>query len=123
MLSHKKKKNSPKEPKKARKAIEELHELVGQLKFFYGQGSRFKEDVLKKAIYIEDVLHELSIDKKIDHARFISKFKDLFEKENKELKEEIKELKEVAKDRGEKIQELIEENKELVEELEEKDET
>lgn len=122
-MTPQKKRNNPVEPKKARKAIEELHELVNQLKFFYGNGGRFREDVLDKAIYIEDVLHELSIDKKIDHAKFISKFKHLFAKENKELKEELNELKQVVKDRGEKIQELIDENKELIEEVVKKDET
>lgn len=96
-----------KKPKKAIKAIEELHELVNQLRFFYQGSNRFRKDVLDKAIYIEDVLHELSIDKKIDHARFITKFKNLFQKENIELKEELNELKQVVKDRGEKIQELM----------------
>lgn len=98
-----------KEPKQARKSIEHLHSLVEQLRFFYQDNDRFKKEVLKKAIHIEDTLYELAIDKKVERARFISKFKHLFEKENKELKEEVKELKEELKERGEKIQELIEE--------------
>ncbi len=110
-----KKKNKVKEPKKTQKAIEHLHELVDQLRFFYADNDRFKRDILKNAIYVEDVLREYGVDKKVDHARFISKFKHLFAKENEELKEEVKELKEEIKERGEKIKELVEENKELVE--------
>jgi hypothetical protein len=98
------KKNKVKQPKKALKAIEELHVLVDQLRFFYPEDNRFRDEVLKRAVYIEDVLCELSIDKKIDHARFASKFKNLFNKENKELKKEIKE-------KEEKIKELTEEIK------------
>lgn len=104
-----------KQPKKAKKAIEELHDLVDQLRYFYQDGSRFKKEVLPKAIYIEDILHTLSIDKKVDHARFVTKFKHLFGKENEELKEEVKELKKECEKRGEIIHELVEENKELVE--------
>ena len=97
-----------KEPTKARKGIVHLHDLVEQLRFFYQDSERFKKEVLTSAIYIEDVLHELSIDTKIDHAKFISKFKHLIGKENEELKDEVKELKEELKERGEKIKELIE---------------
>lgn len=103
------------EPKKAVRAIEHLHSLVDQLRFFYHDNSRFKTEVLEKGIYIEDVLRELSVDKKVDHARFISRFKNLFGKEVEELKCEVEDLKEELKERGEKIQELVEENKELVE--------
>lgn len=100
-----------KEPKKARKGIAHLHGLVEQLRFFYQDSERFKKEVLTSAIYIEDVLHELSIDKKLDHARFITKFKNLFQKENEELKGEVSELKQELKERGEKIKELIKDNK------------
>lgn len=100
-----------KEPKKAKKAIEHLHNLVEQLRFFCQNPERFRKDVLSEAIYIEEALHELAIDKKIDHARFITKFKHLIDKENKELKEEVNELKQELKDRGKKIEELIKEKK------------
>jgi hypothetical protein len=101
-----------KEPKKIRKAIENLHELVNVLEFFYsGDKERFKKEILKNAIYIEDTLRQYGTDKKIDHARFISKFKALFAKENEELKEEVKELKEELSERGELIQELVKEIK------------
>lgn len=97
-----------KEPEKALKAIEALHGIVDQLKFFYGNDhTRFKKDVLKDAIYIEDTLRELAVDKKIDHARFASRFKHLFNKENQELKKELKEVKKELKERGEKIEKLI----------------
>jgi len=96
-----------KEPKKARKGIVHLHNLVEQLRYFYHDGSRFKKEVLTKAIYIEDVLYQLSLDKKIKHAKFISKFKHLMGKENETLKTEVEDLKKELKERGEKIQELI----------------
>lgn len=93
-----------KKPKKARKGIEHLHSLVEQLRFFYQDSDRFKKEVLKKAIYIEDTLYELAVDKKVDHARFATKFKGLLQKEKKELKEEVIELKQT-------IEELTKENK------------
>tara|TARA_R100000951_G_C2653160_1_gene185150 strand:- start:3186 stop:3494 length:309 start_codon:yes stop_codon:yes gene_type:complete len=92
-----------KEPKKTLKAIESLHKIVDQLKFFYGNDtSKFRKDVLDDAIYVEDTLRELGVDKKIDHARFATKFKNLFNKENKELKKENKELKKELKELKEK---------------------
>lgn len=109
------KKNNAKEPRKAKIAIDHLQDLVGQLEYFYQNPEKFRKEVLKKAVYIEEILYELSVDKKIDHARFISRFKHLFAKENEELKEEVRELKEELKERGEKIQELVEEVKELKE--------
>ena len=98
-------------PKKAKKGIVHLHDLIEQLRFFYQDSGRFKNEVLTKAIYIEDVLYELSLDKKINHVKFINKFKHLMGKENEELKTEVNELKEKLKERGEKIQELIGEKK------------
>ena len=45
-MNHPKKNSKVKEPKKAKKAIEELHNLVEQLKFFYPDDARFRQDVL-----------------------------------------------------------------------------
>jgi len=98
-----------KEPKKARKAIEELHNLVDLLGFFYQERKEFKKDVLEKAIYVEDTLRQYGIDKKVDHARFASKFRHLFGKENKELKEELRELREEVRVKEMKIEELCKE--------------
>ena len=105
-----------KENKTASQAIEELHNLVEQLRFFYQNGENFRQEVLKRAIYVEDTLHELAIDKKINHAKMKDIYKYLFDKENEQLKEEVKELKEELKARGEKIGELVEEVKELKDE-------
>lgn len=109
-------KNKVKEPKRAKKAVVALHKLVDQLEFFYQNSDRFRREVLDDAIFIEETLHDLSVDKKVEHAKFISRFKHLFAKENEELKEKNRELKKELKQRGEKIQELTEEIKEIKDE-------
>lgn len=106
------KKSNPTEPKRAKIAKEYLHEIVEQLHFFYQNEDRFQKDVLKKAVYIEDVLEKLSVDKK----SFSGKLMDIFGQKVKEVTEENKELKEELKARGEKIGELVEEVKELKDE-------
>lgn len=106
-----KNKNKTKESKKATKAMDDLKDLVSQLEYFYQNNSGFRKNVLEKAINIERELHKLSVDKKV----FSSKLKEIFNKENKELKDKVAELKEELKERGKIIEELVEENKELVE--------
>ena len=79
------KKNNPKEPKQTVKAIDDLHDLVQQLKLFYhGHSERFRKDVLEKAINIEKELSKLSVDKKV----FSSKLRTIFGKQADELKKE-----------------------------------
>jgi hypothetical protein len=107
-----KKENNPKEPKRAVIAKEYLHEIVELLHYFYQNEERFRQDVLKKAVYIEDVLEKLSVDKK----SFSGKLLDIFGQKVKEVTEENKELKQELKARGEKINELVEEVKELKDE-------
>lgn len=63
---------------KATKAIEKLHKLVEQLKFYmYSNDNRviFKDSVIDPAQEIEDYIREISTDKKIDHIRLIKKWK------------------------------------------------
>lgn len=108
----KKNKEDPKEPKRAKIAKDYLHDLIGQLNYFYHDKNQFKKHVLKKAIYIEDTLERLSVDKK----NFSGKLIDIFGQKAKELKEENKELREELRVRGEKIGELVEEVKELKDE-------
>ena len=105
-----------KDNKNASQAIEKLHNLVEQLRFFYQDSDNFKKEVLKRAIYIEETLHELSVDKKIKHAKMKDTYRYLFDKENEQLKEENEQLREELKARGEKIGELVEEVKELKDE-------
>lgn len=107
-----------KEVKTASAAIEKLHDLTEQLKYFYLDNEGFKRDVLKKAIYIEETLHDLAVDKKIKHIKMKDTYRYLFDKENEQLKEENKRLAEELKARGEKIGELVEEVKELKDESE-----
>jgi len=106
------KKNKTKEPKQTSKAVDDLHDLVEQLKFFYQSNQRFKKDVLDKAINIEKELYKLSVDKKV----FSSRLRTIFGKQADGLKCEVQELKEELKVRGEKIEELVEEVKELKDE-------
>ena len=101
------KKNKTKEPKQTVKAIDDLHNLVEQLSFFYQDNPRFRKDVLERAINIEKELCKLSVDKKV----FSSKLRSIFGKQAEELKEEVQGLKEELKARGEKIEELLEEIK------------
>jgi hypothetical protein len=64
-------------PKRGRKMIQLLHELVDMLEYYMDRDSKgFKEHVLReRAIPIEDYIHEISIDKNIDHIRFAKKLK------------------------------------------------
>jgi hypothetical protein len=84
--------------KKTVKAIGKLHHIRNNMEYFYSpsQFHEFKQDFA----FIEELLLELSADKKVDHARLAEKFKGLFfqdikklNKENKKLKKENKDLK------------------------------
>lgn len=73
-------------PKRARKAIKKLHKLVDYLEFYMGRDSKgFRDHVVKElASVIEDVLHELSIEKNINHIRLATKLKTIWKKEQDE---------------------------------------
>lgn len=75
-------------PKRARKAIKSLHALVDHLEYFCGNNSIFFRQVIVKELAqdIEEVLHELSIEKNIDHIRLATKLKTIW---NKRLDETI----------------------------------
>lgn len=73
-------------------AIEKLDKIIDQMSYYYHGTSEWKK-FLEDANYIKEHMLELSTEKKIDHARLAKKFKALFFKENKELKEINKELK------------------------------
>ena len=90
-------------------AIEKLHNMVQHMEYYY-QGTPVWREFLNDASYIEEHLLELSLDKKVDHAKLAKKFKSLFFKENKELKEENKELKEQVEELKNDI-EIIESEK------------
>lgn len=66
-------------PKRADKAIGLLSGLVEQLHYFYGEDRRFKTDVLKDAIEIENILKDLSINKKETFKRIAKKYKEYYE--------------------------------------------
>ena len=81
-------------PKRARKAIAKVHILVEYLEFSVGRNKKFFRDhVIKElASEIEDTLHELSIEKNIDHIKLATKLKTRWSKEkDKEIEQEVEE--------------------------------
>jgi hypothetical protein len=73
--------NTP--PKRARRAIAKLHTLVDYLEYFCGGNHEFfrKNIIQELAQEIEDVLHELSIEKNIDHIGLATKLKTIWKRE------------------------------------------
>jgi hypothetical protein len=78
------KENTP--PRRGRKMIQALHELVDLLEYYMDSENRqFRDYVIKeRAQPIEDYIHEISIDKNIDHIRFAQKLKASWKREQKE---------------------------------------
>lgn len=74
-------------PKRARRAIKKLHKLVDLLEYYCGRDSEFFRDTVVKdlAAGIEDVLHELSIEKNIDHIRLATKLKGVWKREQDQI--------------------------------------
>lgn len=97
-------------PKRARKAITKLHELVDYLEFYMGRDNKFFRDTVIKELAspIEDVLHELSIEKNIDHIKLATKLKTIWNKEQEEQIEEIIEerLEEAVEQRIDDLKEM-----------------
>lgn len=65
-------------PKKANKAISLLEDLVEKLHFFYGDHENFRNDVLKPASEIEDILKELAVNKKETFKRISKKYEEYY---------------------------------------------
>ena len=72
-------------PKKADKAIGLLDGLVEQLHFFYMDDDRFRRDVLKDAIEIENTLKELAINKKGTFRRIAKKYEEHYRKKQESI--------------------------------------
>lgn len=100
-------------PKKAKKAIEKLHQLVELMEYEYGRNTKFFRDYIIKELAspIEDVLHDLSIEKNIDHIKLATKLRTIWVKEQEEKIEEMVEerLEQEVEKRIEDIVELIKE--------------
>ena len=109
-------KNEPTPPKKARKAIEKLHELVECLEYYIGRDNKyFRDHIIKElASPIEDVLHDLSIEKNIDHIKLATKLRTIWQKEqDKQIEELVEErLEEEVEKRIDDILEMDEDEKE-----------
>ena len=67
-------------PKRADNAIQLLEGLINQLHYFYGEDRRFKTDVLKDAIEIENTLKEHAINKKDTIKRVAKRYEEYFRK-------------------------------------------
>lgn len=83
--------HTDKPPKRARKAITKLHTLVDYLEYYMGRDTKtFRDHVVKElASEIEEVLHELSIEKNIDHIKLATKLRTIWAKEQEAHIEEI----------------------------------
>ena len=108
----KKPKQEVEPPKRARRAINKLHKLVDLLEYFCGQDSRFFRDTVVKDLAgdIEDVLHELSIEKNIDHIRLATKLKTIWNKQQEGKITEIVEER-VEEEVEQRLDDLMEEMK------------
>lgn len=71
---------NPKEiPKRADKAISLLEGLIDQLHYFYnGDELKFKQNVLKDATEIENILKDLSVNKKETFRRISKKYEEYY---------------------------------------------
>lgn len=72
-------------PKKADKAIGLLDGLVEQLHYFYMDDTRFRRDVLKDAIEIENTLKDLAINKKGTFRRIAKKYEEHYRKKQEAI--------------------------------------
>ena len=95
-------------PKRARRAIKNLHTLVDHLEYFCGSNSQFFRQTIVKELAqdIEEVLHELSIEKNVDHIRLATKLKTIW---NKQLDETIENR--VEEELGHRLSENKDESK------------
>ena len=72
-------------PKRADKAIELLEGLVNQLHYFYGENRKFKTDVLKDAIEIENTLKDHAINQKDTFKRIAKKYDEYYKKKQEAI--------------------------------------
>ena len=104
------KNNQEKPPKRAKKAIIKLHTLVDYLEYYMGKDSKqFREHIIKElASPIEEVLHELSIEKNLDHIKLATKLRTIWAKEQEDKIDEIVEerLDEAVEQRLDDIKEM-----------------
>lgn len=105
-----KKEKEPQPPRRARLAITKLHTLVEYLQFYMGGNQKvFRDHVIGElASEIEDVLHELSVEKNIDHIKLATKLKTIWAKEQQAVIEEKVEerLEEAVEQRIDDIKEM-----------------
>lgn len=73
-------------PKNADNAIELLEKLVTQLHYFYnGDELKFKKNVLKDAVEIENTLKELAINKKDTFKRIANKYESYYKRKQEAI--------------------------------------
>ena len=72
-------------PKRANHAITLLEGLVEKLHYFYGDNRKFKTDVLKDAIEIENILKDLAVNKKETFRRVAKKYEEYYKKKQQAI--------------------------------------
>lgn len=88
LLKKKVNKKEVKEPRRVKRAIKKLHHMIDIIDYYMGHtGSQEFKELVKDAAEIENLLHELAIDKKIDHIRLAQKLKHIWEADAKKEKE------------------------------------
>lgn len=97
------KEKDKKPPKKARKAISKLHKLIEYMEFYTGNTEEFRKEIVKElASPIEEALHDLSVEKNIDHIKLATKLKTIWKKEKeeeveREVEKRLDDIKEASK--------------------------
>ncbi len=80
-------------PKKADKAIGLLSGLVEQLHYFYADDRRFKTDVLRDAIEIENILKDLAVNKKETFKRIAKKYEEYYKNKSTDVVADVDDTK------------------------------
>jgi hypothetical protein len=68
-----------KEPKRVRKAIMTLDKMIDYLHYYMGDCPEFKHMVRVELQDVEDLLRELSVERKVENARLAKKLKAYWE--------------------------------------------
>lgn len=68
-----------KQPKKVQKALDTIDKMVEYLHYYMGDSNEFKNLVRNDIHDLEELLKDLSIDRKVHNIRFAKKLKAIWE--------------------------------------------